>query len=139
VTVGLWAATDWLHKLGFSYRVNTSLEIYHDGHERADVVAARKVFIKFMLDDVLPWSITWTGPNMDIPVKGSALVQVELSGIQSEKIYEIVVHDESTFEHKDGVRMRWVKKNCGMYSQSKKQREGQNGVWICYCYHWNSS
>jgi hypothetical protein len=46
-------ATRWLGKLGFRL-CHVQKGVYVDGHEREEVVAARKTYIEFMEKEVLP-------------------------------------------------------------------------------------
>jgi len=43
--ISLTTAERWLRKLGYQPRTHRK-DIYMDGHEREDVVAARKVFLE---------------------------------------------------------------------------------------------
>ena len=46
-------AARWLNKLGFRI-CHVRKGVYVDGHEREDVIAARKKYIKFMEEEVFP-------------------------------------------------------------------------------------
>ena len=46
-------AARWLNKLGF-HICHVRKGVYVDGHEREEVVAARKEYIEFMEKEVLP-------------------------------------------------------------------------------------
>jgi hypothetical protein len=52
-TISISTSVRWLKKLGFSMR-RVVKGIYVDGHERPDVVEARKQFINYMYHSVLP-------------------------------------------------------------------------------------
>ena len=46
-------AARWLNKLGFRV-CNVQKGVYVDGHEREEVIAARRRYIEFMENEVLP-------------------------------------------------------------------------------------
>ena len=50
----------WIKSLGFTFRSSASLELYRDGHERADVVIAREKFVNTILNDIFPYMTKYT-------------------------------------------------------------------------------
>ena len=90
------AARRWLHRLGYSWR-HAKKDVYVDGHERPDVVAARKVFVdKFLTLE--PRFARWT--------EEGELMQSVLP--EGEREIVAVTHDESTFHTNDGRRDMWL-------------------------------
>ena len=113
VAIKVGMGVRWIKNLGFNFRRATSLELYRDGHEREDVVQAREIFIRKIFEEIYPRMVTWTGPDMDIEVVGEGIREAQRNGEDVPWSYELVCHDESTFQCKDGVRYRWMKPGCG--------------------------
>ena len=84
--VSVPTATRWLHKLGFS-PTSTKIGIYIDGHERADVVAYRTLYLRKL--EILESTHSphpLVSDESDSLTSGSELKQLVL-----------LYHDESTF------------------------------------------
>ncbi|KAF9455341.1 hypothetical protein BDZ94DRAFT_1370850, partial [Collybia nuda] len=104
-------AMRWLKKLGFSLcRVQKG--VYVDGHERADVVAARQEFINYLDTQILPFCYTYEGPE---------LKEIPPSLKDGEKIHYPIFHDETCVHANDQANFVWMRegeqplrnKSCG--------------------------
>ncbi|CAG8682496.1 14975_t:CDS:2 [Gigaspora margarita] len=62
-TISHTTAREWLHKLGWQYK-DHSKNIYFDGHEREDVVAYRREFLR-KLAELRRRMATYEGENLD--------------------------------------------------------------------------
>jgi hypothetical protein len=69
VHISIRCAQIWLCKLGFKYKTGSKQEIYHDGHQRPDVLLALKKYIVKMKD-----MQGQCGPTMEDGVSGVRLV-----------------------------------------------------------------
>ncbi|KAA1072983.1 hypothetical protein PGTUg99_050072 [Puccinia graminis f. sp. tritici] len=89
-----------MYKLGFSpqeYRKS----IYFDGHEREDVVEARKAYIK-KYHQLRRLSRVYGGENLEL----AAPVDPEIIGDQKETVF--IFHDESTVHTKERPGVAWL-------------------------------
>jgi hypothetical protein len=102
----------WLHLLGFHYKRSSSLEMYMDGHQRPDVLAALGAHVVEM-QDLLEQQITYTGNNM----------QGEVVGARLEAHGEIIVsfHDECCSHASEHESRRWMKSGSGGRMQDKSR------------------
>ena len=125
VKLKLGMAIRWIKALGFSFRSATSLELYRDGHERKDVVAARNQFITTVFTEIYPFIVSWGGENMDIPFKGQGL----LTG--TSKQIEICVHDECCFECHDTIKSCWIKPGHGTPKQKNRGAGRMISAYAC--------
>ena len=126
VTIKLTMTLQWIKSLGFSFRSATSLELYRDGHERPDVVLARKLFVDVILKEISPYMVTFTGDDMAEEVKGNML---SADGGATEVV--ICVHDECNFECHDGVRMRYCKPGHGTAKQKNRGASRMISSYAC--------
>jgi hypothetical protein len=90
----------WLSLLGFKYKNATSLEIYNDGHQRPDVLAALSVYTREMLD-MQQHCVTHTGTRMQAEVRGARLQDAE------QKQVVVSYHDECCCHASDHETRRW--------------------------------
>jgi len=79
--------------------------MYHDGHERADVVESRK---KFLIDvaELRKYSKKYEGPNCEVPL----LVEPDLLSNNRETVF--IYHDESTIHAKERPKTSWILPGC---------------------------
>ena len=93
-------ATHWMYKLGFKPQ-EYHKSLYFDGHERTDVVEARK---KYIQDFTMyrKQSRVCGGKKLDV----SVLVDPELLGDSKETV--VIFHDESTIHAKEKPRLAWL-------------------------------
>ena len=93
-------ATHWMYKLGFKPQ-EYHKSLYFDGHERPDVVEARKKYIQdFKM--YRKRSQVCEGENLDVSVP----VYPELLGDSKETV--VIFHDESTIHAKEKPRLAWL-------------------------------
>jgi len=100
-------ARRWLRSLGFEPTL-TKKGVYIDGHERADVVEYRKLYIKKW--DV--WAATHAPPPLcsDVePSQSSVPLPLLLTGQPSRKLV-LIFHDESTFHANEDQGWMWAEK-----------------------------
>ena len=98
-------ARQWLHWLGFEL-TTTKKGVYIDGHERADVVEYRKLYIKKL--DI--WDKTHLPPPMcaDEPQPPSTPTSLPpLPSGQPRRKLVLIFHDESTFHSSDDQGWMW--------------------------------
>lgn len=89
----------WLRSLGW-HSHDVKHGVYVDGHERVDVVAARKKFLEKMSKYRTLMS-TFEGDDCH-----EVLPSPET--LRGKKLHVLLVHDESTFASNDGRRVVWV-------------------------------
>ena len=94
------AATRWMFKLGFSPQEHRKC-LYFDGHERPDVVEARKQYIKDF-DFHRKFSRMYAGDNLDVAIA----VDPEILGDMKETVF--IFHDESTIHAKEKPKSTWL-------------------------------
>ncbi|KAF7320910.1 hypothetical protein HMN09_00177700 [Mycena chlorophos] len=113
-TIGITTAVAWLKKLGYTAR-RYQKGVYYDGHERPDVVKARNEFIKFMENEVLPFSYQYedvvdpvTGKKVIDPVtKLPQLREIAPKLNPGQKARYPIYHDETTLHANDQARITW--------------------------------
>ncbi|KIY47167.1 hypothetical protein FISHEDRAFT_45850 [Fistulina hepatica ATCC 64428] len=88
---------NWLHVLGYQY-VNTSNGLYHDGHERPDVVAARCCFVNKMA----------TYEHLMIHYEGEDMAPIYPNLKPGEKLHIVLDHDECIYHINDARRRMWL-------------------------------
>ena len=96
-TISIRTAKRWLHTLGYRYE-GYRKGVYLDGHEREDVVAYRKEFLKIM-KELEQQMARYEGEEM------KAIPPVLRSGEQE---LILVTHDECIFYTNDGKKKIWV-------------------------------
>ncbi|EFP81114.2 uncharacterized protein PGTG_07366 [Puccinia graminis f. sp. tritici CRL 75-36-700-3] len=94
------AATRWMIKLGYRPQEYRKC-LYFDGHERPDVVEARKKFIEDF-DSYRKRSRIYGGDDLDV----APLVSPEVLGDDKETVF--VYHDESTIHAKEKPKSTWL-------------------------------
>ena len=90
-TINVATAVRWLHILGY-LKQRQKQGIYYDGHERADVVQYRNIFLKQIFEYEKLMS-RYEGENMD---------QILPDLAEGEKEHILVMHDECIFYSNDG-------------------------------------
>ncbi|PLW54798.1 hypothetical protein PCANC_03715 [Puccinia coronata f. sp. avenae] len=93
-------ATRWMVKLGFTPQ-DYHKSLYFDGHERPDVIIARKKHIDDF-DSYRKRSRTYGGEKLDIRVQ----VDPEILGDMKETVF--IFHDESTIHAKERPKRAWL-------------------------------
>ena len=99
-------ARRWLHKLGFE-KVSSKKGIYIDGHERADVVEYRKVYLKkldILASTHLPPPLCNDEPSSHAPVPSSSNEPSPCRNLV------LIFHDESIFHSNDDQGWMWGEK-----------------------------
>eukprot|EP01040_Poterioochromonas_malhamensis_P008028 gene8028-8678_t len=109
--ISLRTAQLWLHRLGFRYRPNNMLELYHDGHERADVKKALIEYIALM-ERILPLTTVYHGDDMNASIKPN------LNNDQQEHILNF--HDESCVHSKETCSRCWRRQRSGKIKNKSK-------------------
>ncbi|PLW22371.1 hypothetical protein PCASD_15904 [Puccinia coronata f. sp. avenae] len=92
-TLHCTTATRWMVKLGFTPQ-DYHKSLYFDGHERPDVILARKKYVD-EFDSYRKRSRTYGGEKLDIRVQ----VDPEILGDMKETVF--IFHDESTIHAKE--------------------------------------
>jgi hypothetical protein len=96
-------ARNWLHRLGYSWK-DIKKGVFYDGHERPDVVQARKEFLQ-ELKEMEPYLVEFnpdgTMKEKDYPA------DCKVFGEKRRPVI-IIVHDESTFHANDGRHQAWM-------------------------------
>ena len=110
-------ASRWLHMLGFQPS-KTHKGIYVDGHERADVVDYRKLYLRKL--EVLETTHAPLPRCIDDPVS------VRQEEDEGKKQFVLIFHDESTFHSNDGQGWLWAEVGKQTYSP-KGVRARNNG------------
>ena len=95
VKICLKTARRWLKELGFEKKRRQKGSAYVDGHERADVVAARNEYVETWFNSFQPRLIHYKGPN---------LAEMEVPDVQGQRILVDVYQDETCFFANDGAR-----------------------------------
>ena len=93
-----------MYKIGFRPHQHQK-SIYHDGHERADVVESRVNFLRDVAD-LRKYSKKYEGPNCDIPL----LVEPDLLLNNHKTVF--IYHDESTVHAKERPKTSWILPGC---------------------------
>ena len=97
--ISVEVARKWLHQMGFKVKRITK-GVYYDGHERADVIDHRKLFLNEMA--TLGFLLASNAPND----KSAAVVKdVKLATNYENTIFWF--HDESTFNANDDQTSMW--------------------------------
>ena len=94
--ISLSTAKAWLRKLGFTWERKTKT-VYIDGHERPDVVEARRVYGKRILE-LSQLMMEYMGPGCEENEPESLRLHKEKGGRE----HVLVVHDEAICHSKDG-------------------------------------
>jgi len=89
--------------------------VYYDGHERADVIEARYVFLKRM-SELEPLMAVYTMND---------LKRVAPKLKQGQREHVLVVQDETTFNANDGRRRGWVSRSTGEGAVPPKKSKGK--------------
>lgn len=97
LSVSTEAARCWLRKMGYSWR-GAVQSVYFDGHERPDVVAYRKQFVR----DFLGLESKMANWDDDGNLLGGRRAP------DGSRWIVVVTHDESTFQVNDGRRHMWL-------------------------------
>lgn len=92
-------AVRWLKWLGF-YCARHTKGIYWDGHERKDVVAARKAYIDLMDLSVLPFAYRYEDKSLS---ENAPTVPA------GAKIHYPIFHDETCFQANDQTNSLWIR------------------------------
>ena len=96
-TISIRITERWLHILGYKYE-GYRKDIYHDGHEREDVVTYRKEFLKVM-KELEQRMARYKGEEMDtIP----PILRPE------ERELILITHDKCIFYTNDGKKKIWI-------------------------------
>jgi hypothetical protein len=111
---------NWLNKLGYC-REKVKKGIYHDGHERPDVVEYRKHFLTKM-QTYLPHFSTFGGD-----LNEETMTETRPSNNIDHFVF--VVHDKSIFYANDGNKTIWIKKGSTVL-----RKKGQGSDLICACH-----
>ena len=90
-------ATRWLHALGFRPSP-THKGVYLDGHERADVVEYRKLYLRKL--EILEMTHAHPPPCSDEPAPSTET--------PPKRTLVLIYHDESTFHSNDGQGWVWA-------------------------------
>ena len=113
--ISVETARQWLHHLGFEVLSSTK-GAYYDGHERPDVVASRKQFLRdmiglgFLHPDQAPTPDAQKAFPTDVPLASSAA--------RSKLV--VIFHDESIFNANDDQTQQWGVKGEGMLRPKSK-------------------
>lgn len=94
--ISLSTAKAWLRKLGFTWERKTKT-VYIDGHERPDVVEARRVYGKRIVE-LSQLMMEYMGPGCEENEPESLRLHKEKGGRE----HVLVVHDEAICHSKDG-------------------------------------
>ena len=97
--ISVRTATRWLHALGF-HPSQSHKGVYLDGHERADVVEYRKLYLRKL--EIL--EATHAPP----PLCSDDPIRVHQEEDESKKKLVLIYHDESTFHSNDGQGWLWA-------------------------------
>ena len=102
-------AREWLNRLGYRWK-DIKKGVFVDGHERADVVEYRKVFVERFLE-IAKYAREWEETGS---MEGAGLRKIEkgppaMAGCEDGREIIFVTHDESTFSSNDGRRSCWIK------------------------------
>ena len=103
--ISVETARQWLHHLGFE-TLSPSKGMYFDGHERDDVIAYRKTFLREMVE------LGFLHPDQAPTPEAAAAFPTDIPLPSTETRNKTVVffHDESTFLANDDQRWQWGKK-----------------------------
>ncbi|KNF00188.1 hypothetical protein PSTG_06598 [Puccinia striiformis f. sp. tritici PST-78] len=93
-------AKRWMHKLGFQPTLHKKT-IYYDGHERKDVVEARKSFV-ITVADLQMFSKQYDGKDCEVCLP----VDPEVLGHNKETVF--IYHDKSTIHAKERPQLIWL-------------------------------
>jgi hypothetical protein len=117
-SISVRTARRWLHHLDWRYGRRKN-GMYVDGHERNDVVAYRKAFVKRWLEEYEPRMLEYDNDGNPKKEPNEYVLQGRYKGQLFKLI--LVTHDESTFyandRHKDG----WISKT----GKNKPQQKGE--------------
>ena len=94
--ISIWTAKRWLHKLSFE-QVSSKKGIYIDGHEQADVVEYRKLYLKrldILANTHLPPPLCSDEPSCHASPLGNA-------DTTAHRKLVLIFHDESIFHSND--------------------------------------
>ncbi|TRM56418.1 hypothetical protein BD626DRAFT_466472, partial [Schizophyllum amplum] len=98
-TISETTAVRWLKWLGF-YCTRYAKGIFWDGHERKDVVAARKAYIELMELSVLPFAYQYEDATLS--EKAPTLPT-------GTKVHYPIFHDETCFQANDQTNRLWIR------------------------------
>jgi hypothetical protein len=98
----------WMKRLGYVYKAFKA-SVYHDGHERCDVVKHREKYVKRMVEKILPFTTAYSGDNMD---------EEHVNRDSDGKRYILVYSDECTFTA-DTPTHGWMTDTHGQQAKSK--------------------
>jgi hypothetical protein len=102
--VSVETARKWLHEMGFEI-LTARKGLFFDGHERDDVVEARKVFLDEMA------AVGFLHPDhAPTPEAARAFPAVPLASLEMREKTVVFFHDESTFAANDDQCFTWGKK-----------------------------
>ena len=91
-------AIKWLHHLGF--RPQSHKSIYIDGHERADVVEYRKLYLQKL--EIL------SSTHFPPPLCEDGLTALQTGNPSASKHLVLIFHDESSFHANEGQSVMWA-------------------------------
>ena len=92
-------AIKWLHHLGFRPQAHKK-SIYIDGHERDDVVAYRKLYLRKL--EIL------SSTHLPPPSCEDGLTAVQIGNPAASKHLVLIFHDESSFHANEGQSVMWA-------------------------------
>ena len=118
-------ATRWLHVLNYNLGDSSRKGTYFDGHERADVVEYRKMFLLRMEGYQRRMPI-YVGDEME------TRIMAEPSSNTKPLIF--VVHDDSCFQSNDGGKTGWFDDN---HRQIRPKGSGKSlmvSAFLCECH-----
>lgn len=92
-------AIKWLHELGFRPQLHKK-GIYIDGHERADVVDYRQLFLRKL--EILQ------STHLPPPLCSDGLVRHQIGNPSAKKKLVLLYHDESSFHANEGQSVIWA-------------------------------
>ena len=124
VDISLRTAPLWLRILGFKFKYTTKQEIYHDGHQRPDVLAALAKYVQDM-KDLNEHSYTYTGEDMSIEVKGARLADP--------RVQRCVVsyHDECSAHANESNVRGWGLRSCGALKAKSRGALKMVAAYVC--------
>ncbi|KAJ6485990.1 hypothetical protein C8R45DRAFT_789220, partial [Mycena sanguinolenta] len=116
-SISVWTARRWLKRLDWRYGRRKN-GMYVDGHERDDVVAYRKAFVKRWLEEYEPRMVEYDNDGNLKKLPDGYVLQGKYKGQLFQLI--LVTHDESTFYAHE-------RKKDGWFSATQKHKPQPKG------------